>query len=209
MESPIIVAIISAVVAVVTLIVSSVANLAANKRAINAEKELEQFKRQLDLRREGIENRTKNIRDINEVLGKTCTHLQNIRDQVRRLKLAEETSEKHSICEKLKDEFNAFEKLYSESHYILPEFERRIFHDTRNYADEVVHRCIRCVKSEKPLPSDVEEWLRPIQNSQRLLIAEYEKWNNYLVNDWRDIIFQQQQEKFFQIDSNKKTGNVK
>lgn len=198
MDSTIVIAIVSGVVALVSVLVSSVVTIASNKRAVTAERELEQYKHTvtkeleryklgLDVLRGDLDFGRKNIEGIIRVLGDACKQIQYIRDRVRFLIATPD--ENQATGEEIRAASAAFEKVYQESHFAVPPLERQILHGVKNYIGEVNSRCILHTNRERLLPTDIGEFLQPLHNAQQILIREYEKWSGYLSHEPRDFLF--------------------
>jgi dsDNA-specific endonuclease/ATPase MutS2 len=220
MEPTIIVAIISSICAIAVALVSAI-------RAARANRELEQYRYELQT----MQEREKITRELLEkradIIGKACTIIQKLRDELRRIKMSKDRD--YQSIEEIIETAKQLQALYVQNHFVVAPLDREILHDAKNIAGmiefDLIHRR-EAKSSEVPrvVEQNIEAHLDALNTAQRTLLHEYDKLQELLtqlpkpiregkyqpilsVKDLRWIAYSEETKKTGNLDERKMTDS--
>ena len=220
MEPTIIVAIISSICAIAVALVSAI-------RAARANRELEQYRYELQT----MQEREKITRELLEkradIIGKACTIIQKLRDELRRIKMSKDRD--YQSIEEIIETAKQLQALYVQNHFVVAPLDREILHDAKNIAGmiefDLIHRR-EAKSSEVPrvVEQNIEAHLDALNTAKRTLLHEYDKLQELLtqlpkpiregkyqpilsVKDLRWIAYSEETKKTGNLDERKMTDS--
>ena len=136
--------------------------------------EIEVYRDRLEQYRQHDRESKENAMKQAEILGKACSAIQRIRDSISDLKSqAEPLDENVDVIAHGCDEIV---KLYSDSHFVLPDHERRLLHDVKNDARRAFTLCSKAREGKPELIAELVGCAGSFDLAQGALIEAYEKW---------------------------------
>lgn len=181
MSSGTFIAIISGSLAIVAAIISSIFVLLSNRKASKYQKELEKYKSELELISKSQSLKREDILERAKALGDACTHIQQIRDNIRKLLISKPAN--LELINEIRQNNSNLIRIYQEKHYILSGLERKILHDVKTlarYIDIILTKYLNNPEEYLPKLKDLKQLLEIFHSAQELLIIEHKRWKSLL-----------------------------
>ncbi len=172
MEREINTTVLTAASAVIVAIISAIVAVISARRSSQARLELEAFRANLELDREKELQRRAEAQKRADVLGRACSCIQKVKDHLQDLRI--ETEQPSYIVNMVRQDCDEIVALYADRYFMLPNQDRRTFHDIKNTAKEAVKICNR--SCDEQVINKLLGYLPTFEYAQQLLTREYEKW---------------------------------